>query len=54
LPTLNATVPFEAIGRRAIEVITKAINGEKLHISPLVTPKLVVRRSAAPPTKTSA
>lgn len=53
-PLTTIQQDFEAIGRRAIEVITQAINGEDLQPSPLVTPKLVVRESTAPPTRTSA
>ncbi|MEV4199161.1 substrate-binding domain-containing protein [Micromonospora globbae] len=45
---------FEAVGRRAIEVVTQAIRGAELHPSPLVVPTLVVRESTAPPAATDA
>ncbi|RZU74375.1 MULTISPECIES: LacI family DNA-binding transcriptional regulator [Micromonospora] len=52
-PLTTIEQDFEAIGRRAIDVITQAINGDDLQPSPLVIPKLVVRQSTAPPTRTS-
>ncbi|HEY0697718.1 MAG TPA: LacI family DNA-binding transcriptional regulator [Micromonospora sp.] len=52
-PLTTIQQDFEAIGRRAIEVITQVINGEQLRPSPLVTPTLVVRQSTAPPRRTS-
>ena len=51
-PLTTIQQDFGAVGRRAIEVITQAINGEELQPSPLVVPKLVVRHSTAPPTRT--
>ncbi|MFG1954501.1 LacI family DNA-binding transcriptional regulator [Micromonospora sp. NPDC048830] len=52
-PLTTIQQDFDAVGRRAIEVVTQAIQGGELQPSPLVTPKLVVRGSTAPPTRTS-
>jgi DNA-binding LacI/PurR family transcriptional regulator len=50
-PLTTIQQDFEAIGRRAIEVIKQAIKGEDHQPSPSVIPKLVVRQSTAPPTR---
>ncbi|PZG02644.1 LacI family transcriptional regulator [Micromonospora deserti] len=52
-PLTTIQQDFKAVGRRAIEVIKQAIKGEDLQPSPLIIPKLVVRKSTAPPTRTS-
>jgi DNA-binding LacI/PurR family transcriptional regulator len=52
-PLTTIQQDFDAVGRRAIEVVTQAIKGTELQPSPLVIPKLVVRKSTAPPTRTS-
>ena len=51
-PLTTIRQDFEAVGRRAIEVVTQAIRGAELHPSPLVVPTLVVRESTATPTRT--
>ncbi|RKF23710.1 substrate-binding domain-containing protein, partial [Micromonospora globbae] len=53
-PLTTIRQDFEAVGRRAIEVVTQAIRGVELRPSPLVVPTLVVRESTAPPAATDA
>ncbi len=52
-PLTTVQQDFGAVGRRAITAVTQAIDDTVPQRLPLVIPKLVVRQSTAPPTRTA-